>query len=267
MRSAARGVALFVALLATATPAQEPQAQEQRRTDLEPKHGAALPLEARFVDEFGRDRPLRDWFDGNRPVLLTLNYYRCPMLCTKQLDAFVDGGDGPRYDGTPGGLRSLPTAPGEGYVVLTVSFDPLETHELAARKKKSYVGAVDRPGTEKGWHFLTGEKPAIDALCDAVGFHYAWVGEEYAHPPAVIACTPDGRVSDYAVGYNYDRATLVRLITRAAARKTTPAKAAPATTPGAPPRTTPAWLLPTAIALGLATFAAALVLIRRSRRG
>lgn len=260
MPSAAPRVALLVALLTTATPAQSP------RTDLEPKHGAALPLTARFVDELGQVRPLRDWFDGTRPVLLTLNYYRCPMLCTKQLDAFVDGGDGPRYDGKPGGLKSLPTPPGDGYVVLTVSFDPLETHELAARKKQSYVGAVDRPGTAKGWHFLTGQKPAIEALTTAVGFHYAWIGEEYVHPAAVIACTPDGRVSDYAIGYNYDRATLVRLITRAAGGKTTPAKAAPATTPGVPTRRTPAWLLPAAIAIGLATFGVALWLVRRGRR-
>jgi protein SCO1/2 len=154
---------------------------------------AKLPLDLEFVDDNGATIRLGDYFDGERPVILTLNYYRCPMLCGLQLNGVVDG------------LEQMDWTPGVEFEMVTVSIDPLETPELAKAKKQNYLKRYQRPAAARGWHFLTGKQPAIDRLTETVGFGYTYDPEsgQYAHAAAIIVSTPDGRVARYLYGIEY----------------------------------------------------------------
>jgi len=154
--------------------------------------GEAVPLDLAFTDETGRAVKLADYF-GKRPVVLSLVYYECPMLCTISLN------------GLAGALEVLSFVPGQEFEVVTVSFDPNETPALAAAKKKAYMARYQRPEAHAGWHFLTGPKESIDALTRAVGFRYVWdeATQQFAHPAGVLVLTPEGRISHYLFGVEY----------------------------------------------------------------
>ncbi len=182
--------------LAAAAPwvlAQDGPPRALREVGFDQKPGDSLPLDLRFKDDTGREVRLRDYF-GKRPVVLSLNYYGCPMLCTVTLSGLASALDV---------LTSFDA--GRDFELLTVSFDASEGPELAAKKKKSYLARYKRPTAEAGWHFLTGDKAAIDALTTAVGFRYAWDEEtkQFAHPAGVVVLTPEGRISRYLYGIEY----------------------------------------------------------------
>jgi protein SCO1/2 len=151
-----------------------------------------LPLDVEFVDEQGQRRPLGDFF-GTRPVVLAFVYFDCPMLCTQVLSAMT----------STFGVLSLD--PGTDFEIVVVSFDPREGPALAAEKKALYLARFGRPATASGWHFLTGDQPAIDRLTGAAGFRYTWDDEtgQFAHPAGVVVVTPDGRLSRYLFGLEY----------------------------------------------------------------
>jgi protein SCO1/2 len=155
--------------------------------------GAKLPLDATFTNERGERVSLGQYFDGDRPVILTLNYYKCPMLCGLMLNGVVDG------------LEQLAWSPGDEFEMVTISINPLETPELATAKKQNYLKRLDRPGAGEGWHFLTGYELDIDRVAEAVGFAYSYDPEtqEYAHAAAIMVITPDGRVARYLYGIEY----------------------------------------------------------------
>jgi len=156
------------------------------------KLGDAIPLDLPFRDETGKDVRLGDYF-GRKPVVLSLVYYECPMLCTLSLN------------GLAGALEVLSFVPGQEFEVLTVSFDPKEGPVLAAAKKKAYMTRYKRPGAEKGWHFLTGPPESVDRLTKTVGFRYVWDAEtkQFAHPAGILVATPEGRISHYLFGVEY----------------------------------------------------------------
>ncbi|MEW6741669.1 MAG: SCO family protein [Planctomycetota bacterium] len=141
---------------------------------------------------------LRQYFDGSRPVLLNLGYYRCPMLCGLVLNALLDR------------LRELSWTPGQEFEIITVSIDPRESPSLAQLKKQSYLQAYGRPAAATGWHFLTGAEESIRILAETVGFGYHYIAErnEYAHPAVLMMLTPRGRVSRYLDGLDYSTQTL-----------------------------------------------------------
>lgn len=150
---------------------------------------APLPLDLTFVNDRGQTVALRDYFDGTHPVILTLVYYRCPMLCSAVLNGMVSG------------LQELEWSIGQEFRVVTVSFNHEEGTELAAVKKEAYVGTYNRPGTAAGWDFHTGTEPDIRKLTDAVGFMFQRQPDgEFAHSSVIILCTPDGRISRYIYG-------------------------------------------------------------------
>ena len=157
-----------------------------------------LPLDLEFVDESGATVRLGDYFGGDRPVLLTLNYYGCPMLCGLQLNGMVDA------------FRQMDWIPGEQFEVVTVSFDPRETPKLAELKKQNYLNAYGKPEAAAGWHFLTGRQPQIDSLAAATGFEYEYLEEsgEYSHAAVAYVATPEGRLSRYLYGVVYEPKTL-----------------------------------------------------------
>ena len=177
-------------------PAPPPMASGQpailQEVGFDQNLGGGVPLDLAFKDETGQDVRLGDYF-GERPVVLSLVYYECPMLCTISLNGLARA------------LKVLSFVPGQEFEVLTVSFDPSETPELAAAKKKAYMTQYERPDGARGWHFLTGDAAAVAALTEAVGFRYAWDEEtqQFAHPAGILVITPDGTISHYLFGVEY----------------------------------------------------------------
>lgn len=157
-----------------------------------------LPLDLEFQDSSGKQVKLADYFKKDRPVILSLNYSNCPMLCSLQLTALVRG------------LKELEWSAGEQYEFLSVSIDPQETYQRANLTKQKYFKEYDRPGTGDGWHFLCGQQAAITTLAEAMGVKYKYVAErkEYAHPAVLLVCTPDGKISRYLYGINFPEQTL-----------------------------------------------------------
>ena len=152
-----------------------------------------VPLDLHFQDEQGRTVRLGDYFHNGRPVIISLVYYNCPMLCGEVLN------------GMSTAFKVLKFTPGKEYEVVTLSIDPREKPELAAAKKRSYIEHLDRPGAEAGWHFLTGEQPQIDALADAIGWHYQYDPkiDQFAHAAGIVLVTPLGRISQYYYGVEF----------------------------------------------------------------
>jgi len=151
-----------------------------------------LPLDLVFRDEAGREVQIGDYF-GDRPVILSLVYYECPMLCTMVLNGLVSS------------LADLDFDVGNEFEVVTVSFNPKDTPDLASRKKQTYLGKYGRDGAEDGWHFLTGEAGSIEALTEAVGFKYKFIPEtgEFVHASSIMVLTPLGKLSKYFYGIDY----------------------------------------------------------------
>lgn len=184
---------------------------------IEQKLGNQLPLDLNFRDESGQQVKLGQYF-GKKPVVLSLVYYDCPMLCTQILNDMVTT------------FRVLPFQVGNEFDVVTVSFDPRETSALAAAKKKVYVDYLPekmRPGAQSGWHFLTGEQASIDKLTEAVGFHYRWDEQrkQFAHGSAIMLTTPQGVLSHYFYGVEYSARDLrFGLMESAESRIGTPAQ-------------------------------------------
>jgi protein SCO1 len=165
-----------------------------------------LPLGLELTNQHGNKVRLGDYFKAGRPVLLTLNYYDCPMLCTIMLNGLVDG------------LREVPLMPGEDYTVVTVSFDPTESASLARSKQQVYAQYWGEPAARDGWVLNVASRAAIEELTSAVGFKYKWdeATQQYAHPAVAIFCTPDGKISRYLYGVQYDPETLRLTLVEAA---------------------------------------------------
>lgn len=201
-------VALLLAMVGTGPSAaqrKEPLPKDLEGIGITEHAGARLPLDLEFTDEDGRQVRLGKFFSGQRPVVLTLGYYRCPMLCTLVLNSLVEG------------IKDLPWTPGREFEMVTVSIDPLETPTLAKLKKQNYLEEYARPGAAAGWHFLTGREENIRKLADAVGFGYRYVEErqQYAHPAAIFVATPDGRLARYLYGVVYQPKTMRLALTEA----------------------------------------------------
>lgn len=175
----------------TGTPPPPPDAGITQRL------GEKVPLTIPFVESDSRRVALGDCMAG-KTTILVLAYYRCPMLCTRVLNGLLEA------------LRSLPATAGESFNVVVVSFDPREKPPLAALKKAQCMEEYGRPGAEAGWHFLTGDPLAIASLADAVGFRYEYdrETEQYAHASGLMILAPDGSISRYLLGVEFEPRTL-----------------------------------------------------------
>ena len=167
---------------------------------------AQVPPDLVFRDESGVPVRLGDYF-GRKPLILTLNYFDCPMLCPLALEGLVRS------------LRPLSFSVGEQFDVLTVSFDPRETWEQAAAAKAKYQRDYARPEAATGWHFLTGTGESIRALTETVGFKAVYDAEkqQYAHAAGVLVLTPQGRVARYLYGVDVPTRDLRLALVEAAA--------------------------------------------------
>jgi len=194
MNTRAAGLALILALSLGVSPAlaQDGRPEILQRAGIDQKLDAQIPLDLTFRDESGAPVQLKSIF-GSKPVIVSLVYYECPMLCTIVLNGMVSA------------MRAMSIDVGTDFEVLTVSFDPKETPELAAAKKATYLEQYRRPSAARGWHFLTGDEASIRALADAVGFNFEWDErmQQYAHAAGIVIATPQGRVSRYFYGVEY----------------------------------------------------------------
>jgi protein SCO1/2 len=162
-----------------------------KKVGIDQRMGAQVPLDLAFNDESGQLVTLRQYF--GKPVILALVYYQCPSLCNMVLNGLVRS------------VKDLTLTAGQDYDVVAVSFDPRETPEMARAKKQTYIKDYNRPGAEKGWHFLTGDEAASKALADSVGFRFAYdtMTNQYAHGSGIMLLTPEGRTARYFFGIDY----------------------------------------------------------------
>lgn len=165
--------------------------------NLEQKLNAPVPLDLMFHDETGQSVPLRTYF-GEKPVVLSLVYFKCASLCPMSLRETVTG------------LKRVPLQTGIDYDVVVVSFDPSDTPAVAAEKKAEYARMFGRAGFNSSWHFLTGSEDSIAKLTSAVGFGYRWdePTKQYMHAGGIMVATPEGRMSRYFYGIDYAPADL-----------------------------------------------------------
>lgn len=176
--------------------AQNRSPREYDGVDVVEHLGETLPLDLTFEDEEGAVVRLGDYFGKGKPVLITLVYFNCPMLCSMVLNGALES------------MRELGWTPGEEFEVVTVSISPAETPALAKEKKDNYLARLGLPGAERGWHFLTGSGARADnikALAAALGFGYRYdpSTQDYAHGAAIFFAAADGVVTRYLYGVQF----------------------------------------------------------------
>ncbi len=187
-------------------PSQRPP--QLRNVGFDQHLGWQAPLEATFADESGKPVRLGDYFHG-KPVILVMAYYRCPMLCTLVLNGLAQGMIDMSFDA------------GNEFEVVTVSFDPRETPDLASAKKETYLSRYRRPGAADGWHFLTGKEDSIRRLAQAIGFRYSYdpATDQYAHAAGIVILTPEGKIARYFYDLSYSGRDLELGLVEASAHK------------------------------------------------
>lgn len=192
-----RGAMIF-ALVATASAAVMGRDSAAlptpvRDVGFEQRLDEQIPLDLPFRDETGRAVRLREYFNG-KPLILSLVYFDCPMLCSLSLNGLTNS------------LGDLRLSAGSDFTVLSISFDPRDTPAQAAERKALYVRRYGRRGAAEGWHFLTGEQDAIQRLTGAVGFRYAYDPglNQFAHPSGIVVLTPRGKIARYFFGIEYE---------------------------------------------------------------
>lgn len=195
--------AMFVALLLFGRPvaAQIPDPMQNigvrpellKDVSIDQRLNDQVPLNLQFHDEHGHPVSLAQFFTPGKPVVLSLVYFSCPMLCTEELN------------GLDRSLKLIPMSIGKDFQVVTVSIDPTDEPILAEAKRDLYTGMYGRPGAAEGWHFLTGENSQIKSLADSVGYHYAYDpdSKQFAHAALIVVLTGDGKISRYFYGVTY----------------------------------------------------------------
>lgn len=191
---------LAISLLAVFLSSQSANAQVNRETPdalqdlgIDEHLGDYIPLDAKFATSEGDSVVLGDLLEEGKPVLLNPLYYECPMLCGLVIDGVINVVD------------ELAWKPGKEFIVISISIDPKEDAELAARSKENYLSGMDST-TKAGWHFLTGNKNQIDKVIEAVGFEYKEIEKtgEFAHSAAIMLLSPEGKITRYLYGISYD---------------------------------------------------------------
>lgn len=200
------GVAVIAALLMAAVLPGSAVAQHDKKmpqalkkgVGIEPNPGVELPGDVSFTNAAGEEVKLGDYFKGDKPVLFTLAYYSCPMLCKYIREGLVKAQEG------------MDWTAGQEFRVVVLSFNHREDTELASKSKADDLKSLGRPEAGDGWAYLTGSEANIKKVADTVGFNYKWVEDRqmYAHEATLMVATPDGRVSRYINGIQYQPKTV-----------------------------------------------------------
>lgn len=198
-------LAAGAAMSTFALGADLPIPAEMQGVGVDEKIGAQVDLDLTFIGENGYPVALRSFFHKDRPVVLNLVYYECPMLCNLVLN------------GQTATFREMPWTPGDQFEVVTISINPAEGFNLAQKKKAVYLASYDRPAP--GWHFLADHDGHTQKLADQVGFHYKYdeKQKQFAHTAAVMILTPEGKMARYLYGIKFKSRDLRLGLTEAAA--------------------------------------------------
>ena len=190
--AAALSVGAWGQTLDPLSPPASARPPQLKHVGIQQRLGKQIPADLEFRNEAGKQVRLGQYL-GNGPVILNFVYFHCPMLCGQVLQ------------GLTGALRAIGYTAGRDFTVLTVSFDPQETPEMAAAKKKMVLATYGRPEAEKGWHFLTGSAASVAALTQAAGFQYQYNAQsnQFAHPTAIMVLTAEGKIAQYYYGIEY----------------------------------------------------------------
>ena len=177
---------------------KEPPPPELKGVEITEHLNGQIPLDLEFVDSAGKKVRLGDYLNGEKPAILTLVYYRCPMLCSLVLNGMIEA------------IKEIPLTVGKDFDIVTASIDPRETPTLAKLNKQNHVKEYGRPEAMNGWHFLTGREESIRKLADAVGFGYKYAEDrqEYVHLAVIFVVTPEGRLSRYLYGIKFNPSTV-----------------------------------------------------------
>jgi protein SCO1/2 len=203
------GVALLMLIAAPPMLAQEPLPQDIiTQVKFDQKLDAQVPANLTFTDSTGQPVALGDYY-GTKPILLSLGYYECPMLCSLVRNGLFES------------IKELDFTVGQDFEVLIVSIDPGETPEMAEVKRRASIIEYERSSSTDGWNFLVGPEDSIQQLADAIGFRYVYDEriDQYAHPSGVVVLTPQGKVSRYFYGIEFPATTLRLGLVEAAANK------------------------------------------------
>jgi len=189
-----KGIPIFILLICCSSAYAITNEADIKGIGIDEKLGSTIPLDLTFRDEQNKPVKLRDFFRDEKPVILTLNYYECPLLCTYVLNGVLD---------VVNKLDSLSL--GRDFRIVTISFNPSETPELARKKAANYLKELKNvQPSQKDWHFLTGDEENISRITQAVGFRYKKDGDQFAHPSVVVILTPRGEISRYFYGIQYE---------------------------------------------------------------
>ena len=212
IRNAACSVLAMAIVGMTAWPVcgqlnREPEAT--KGVEVVSKLGDMLELDARFHDDRNHYVRLGDFFDGNKPVILSFNYSNCPKLCSVQLENMTLA------------LSQLDFTVGEDFEVVSISFDPLEQASRAKATKQVYTKMYNRRGSEDGFHFLVADPDTIQFMTDSCGFKYKYIRHQklYSHPPVFLLISPKGKIVRYIHGLDYKPVTIERALIEAAEGK------------------------------------------------
>jgi protein SCO1 len=154
-----------------------------------------LPRELRLRDQSGQEVELGRYATGDKPLVLVLGYFECPMLCSLVLNGVLQA------------MKESDWSAGKEYRTLVVSFDPRDTPDAARKKRANYIEAYGRPILGDGFEFLVGDEASVRTLANTVGFGYRWdeTTKQYAHAAGAFVFTPDGRLSRTLYGISFPK--------------------------------------------------------------
>ncbi|MNJ93410.1 hypothetical protein D3C87_110900 [compost metagenome] len=168
------------------------QPKELEGIGIDQKLGEKLDLNLQVRNDDGSVVPLKSFFDGKHPIIISPVYFSCPGLCNFHLNGLTDA------------LKMMQKGwqIGDKYQVLSISFDSKEGADLAAKKKETYIKLYEHPEAAKSWHFLTADESTVQAITKSLGFKFKWdeAAKEWAHASAAIVISPDGTISRYLPG-------------------------------------------------------------------
>jgi protein SCO1/2 len=179
----------LVAAFCLLVPAAGLLAGDPPRIGIQERLGEKIEMTGMLHDEAGLPVTVGDLV--NKPTIFTFVYYRCPGICTPLLN------DLSRV------VEHLDLEPGKDYQILSVSFDPSETPDIAAAKRESYLSSLKRKINPAGWRFLTGDSAQVVRLANSAGFYYERQNGEWIHAGALIVVSPTGIVTRYMNGTQF----------------------------------------------------------------
>ena len=193
MRAPLLMAALSLCCVAVSARAEDAVPEELKGISIEEKPGAKLPENLVFTDENGAKIKLGSYLHDDKPLVMVLAYYSCPMLCTLVLNGITDG------------LKDVAWNAGDKFRVLVVSIDPRDTVQVAHDKRANHLKSYGRRVEGNGWDFVTSDAETVKTLADAIGFHYRWDDKQnqFAHAAGAFIVTPEGVLSRTLFGITF----------------------------------------------------------------